>query len=275
MLEYMRTVLNGLKAWVTGEVNKLLSKIDNDIAALRKTLDEASSNFVINATTTSDRESATLDKTFAQIQEAINAGKNPIVLLNNRAYLRIADVDTEYIAFSGASGDDRGASFDKLYVYPDQEPQLSNVFSLVLNTDDTMPQVSMESEPTLSMQIATKQYVDNSVAGSGGVTTLHINVTAVNSETMEATFTADKTPEEMQQASVNGPVWCVVTFAAGLMEGGSVSFGVPPAWYGGAPAFGGLVELIHSDAGDNDVGYVIRAAAGFDGWVFDIRQFGS
>lgn len=28
MLEYMRTVLNGLKAWVTGEVNKLLSKID-------------------------------------------------------------------------------------------------------------------------------------------------------------------------------------------------------------------------------------------------------
>ena len=28
MLEYMRTVLNGLKAWVTGEVNNLLSKID-------------------------------------------------------------------------------------------------------------------------------------------------------------------------------------------------------------------------------------------------------
>lgn len=28
MFEYMCTVLNGLKAWVTGEVNKLLSKID-------------------------------------------------------------------------------------------------------------------------------------------------------------------------------------------------------------------------------------------------------
>ena len=28
MFEYMRTVLNGLKAWITGEVNKLLSKID-------------------------------------------------------------------------------------------------------------------------------------------------------------------------------------------------------------------------------------------------------
>lgn len=271
MFEYMHTMLNGLKAWITGEVNKLLSKIDNDIAALRKTLDEASSNFVINAAYGPD--GVGLDKTFEQIKEAINVGKTPIVLLNNRAYLRIVGVNTEYIAFSSASGDDRGASFATLYVYPDQEPQLSNVFSVVLNTNDTMPQVSMESEPTLSMQIATKQYVDNSVAGSGGVTTLHINVTAVNSETMEATFTADKTPEEMQQASVNGPVWCVVTFAAGLMGGGSVSFGVPPAWYGGAPAFGGLVEHIHSDAGNNNVGYAIRAA-GSGSWVFDIRQFG-
>lgn len=272
MFEYMHTMLNGLKAWITGEVNKLLSKIDNDIAALRKTLDEASSNFVINAAYGPD--GVGLDKTFEQIKEAINVGKTPIVLLDNRAYLRIVAVNTEYIAFSSASGDGIGASFATLYVYPDQEPQLSNVFSLVLNTDDTMPQVSMESEPTLSMQIATKQYVDNSVAGSGGVTTLHINVTAVNSETMEATFTADKTPEEMQQASVNGPVWCVVTFAAGLMGEEALSFGVPPAWYGGSPAFGGLVKHIHSDAGNNDVGYAIRAAAGFASWVFDIRQFG-
>ena len=69
MLEYMRTVLNGLKAWVTGEVNKLLSKIDNDIAALRKTLDEVSSNFVINAAYGPD--GVGLDKTFEQIKEAI------------------------------------------------------------------------------------------------------------------------------------------------------------------------------------------------------------
>lgn len=234
MFEYMHTMLNGLKAWITGEVNKLLSKIDNDIAALRKTLDEASSNFVINATTTSDRESATLDKTFAQIQEAINAGKNPIVLMNNRAYLPISGIDTDYIAFSYASGDDRGASFTTLYVYPDQEPQLSNVFS--------------------------------------GATTLHINVTAINDETMEATFTADKTPDEMQQASVNGPVWCVITFAAGLMGGGPVSFGVPPAWRWGYPAFGELVDLVHSDAGHNNVSYAI-CAAGSDRWVFDVIQF--
>lgn len=164
MFDYMHTVLNGLKAWVTGEVNKLLSKIDNDIAALRKTLDTTGSDFVVNATSTSDRESATLDKTFAQIQEAINAGKIPIVLMNNRVYLQILDVNTDIIVFSYAMGDDRGASFVTLYVYPEQEPQLSFVNSVVLNSDNTMPQVEMDYDPTEDMNIATKKYVDDALA---------------------------------------------------------------------------------------------------------------
>ena len=87
MLEYMRTVLNGLKAWVTGEVNKLLSKIDNDIAALRKTLDEASSDFVVNGTVNSDG-TVTLDKTFAQIQEAVQGvKKRPYSSTSNNVWL--------------------------------------------------------------------------------------------------------------------------------------------------------------------------------------------
>ena len=271
MLEYMRTVLNGLKAWVTGEVNKLLSKIDNDIAALRKTLDEASSDFVINATATSDRESATLDKTFAQIQEAINAGKNPIVLMNNRAYLQILDVDTDYISFSSASGDDRGAYFRTLYVYPNQESQLDYVYSVGLNPDKTMPQLVMDSDPTEAMQIATKKYVDEH---AGGVTTLHINVTAVNTETMEATFTADKTPAEMQQASINGPIWCVVTFAAGLLAEEAVSFGVPPAWYYGQLAFGESTDFGHDEGGNNTFSYAVRMG-GYDRWLLDLNHFGT
>lgn len=44
MLEYMRTVLNGLKAWVTGEVNKLLSKIDAVGAAASKVSNVATKN---------------------------------------------------------------------------------------------------------------------------------------------------------------------------------------------------------------------------------------
>ena len=44
MFEYMRTVLNGLKAWVTGEVNKLLSKIDAVGAAASRAFNTATKN---------------------------------------------------------------------------------------------------------------------------------------------------------------------------------------------------------------------------------------
>ena len=112
-----------------------------------------------------------------------------------------------------------------------------------------------------------------SVPTTGGVTTLHINVTAINRETMEATFTADKTPLEMQEASVTGPIWCVVTFAAGLMAEKAVSVGVPPAWYGaGVVAFGSVTAFAHDGNGDNETGYAVRA--GSAGWLVDLTQFG-
>ena len=44
MFEYMHTVLNGLKAWVTGEVNKLLSKIDAAGAAASMAFNVAAKN---------------------------------------------------------------------------------------------------------------------------------------------------------------------------------------------------------------------------------------
>ena len=118
--------------------------------------------------------------------------------------------------------------------------------------------------------------VVSDVGGGGGaggaVTTLHINVTAVNRETMEATFTADKTPAEMQQAAVNGPVWCVVTIAAGLMGKDAVSVGVPPAWRGASVvAFGGMTAFAHDASGDNETGYAVQA--GSEGWRVDLTQF--
>ena len=109
---------------------------------------------------------------------------------------------------------------------------------------------------------------------AGGVTTLHINVTAVNMETMEATFTADKTPAEMDLASANGPVWCVVTFAAGILSEDVFSVGVPPAWDGSLSAFGGLTNLVHGEGGNNTFSYVVREATA-DRWVLDVTQFGS
>ena len=130
-------------------------------------------------------------------------------------------------------------------------------------------------EPITRLEKFLKEYGGSggSGGGSGGVTTLHINVTAVNVETMEATFTADKTPVEMQQASANGPVWCVISFSAGTVAEEAVSYGAPPAWYGGAPAFGAATAAVHGDDGSNKTGYAVRK--GFhDTWILDLSVFG-
>ena len=109
--------------------------------------------------------------------------------------------------------------------------------------------------------------------GSGGATTLHINVTAINRETMEATFTADKTPAEMQQASVNGPIWCVVTFAAGVMSGEALSLGIPPAWGAiNTVAFGSQTLPVHNAGGENDVIFAVSGMPG-DEWIIELTAF--
>ena len=119
---------------------------------------------------------------------------------------------------------------------------------------------------------STFEKIGSTQIDAGGATTLHINVTAVNMETMQATFTADKTPSEMTQAAVNGPVWCVVTIAAGLMGKDAVSIGLPPAWLSSTPAFGSVISYVHDAEGYNKIGYAVRADSA--GWVVDLTQFG-
>ena len=109
---------------------------------------------------------------------------------------------------------------------------------------------------------------------AGEVTTLHINITAINTETMEVTFTADRTPSEMQQASANGPTWCVVSSPAGILSEEAVSVGIPPAWYGSAPAFGGATAAVHGDDGSNKLVYAVRQGLQ-DTWILDLSAFGS
>ena len=108
----------------------------------------------------------------------------------------------------------------------------------------------------------------------GGITTLHINVTGINMETTKATFTADKTTTEMYQAAANGPIWCVVTFAAGIMAEEAMSIGLPPVWEGYGTSFGGMTAQVHKENGDNDFVFAVR---GFppDEWIIDLRAFGS
>ena len=115
-----------------------------------------------------------------------------------------------------------------------------------------------------------------STAGGGGVTTLNINVTAVNTETgLVTASTADKTPEEMQQASLNGPIWCVVTFAAGIFGEKAVSFGLPPAYSGGGVAFGLLMAKQHNEDGTNVFVYAVTEGDTINPWYIDLSAFES
>ena len=119
-----------------------------------------------------------------------------------------------------------------------------------------------------------KAYWGQSEGGGGAVTTLHINVTAVDRETMKATFTADKTPAEIQQASINGPVWCVVSFPVGILAEEALALGVPPTWYGSDIAFGCVQALVHGEDGNNIIVYVVRPID-TDTWFLDLNAFGS
>lgn len=67
MFEYMHTVLNGLKAWVTGEVNKLLSKID----AVGVVANRAS-----NAAAKNKKNIASLNKKLSGVANGVNEAQN-------------------------------------------------------------------------------------------------------------------------------------------------------------------------------------------------------
>lgn len=76
MFEYMYTVLNGLKAWVTGEVNKLLSKID----AVGAVASRAS-----NAAAKNKNNIAKLAKNFNNIVYGVDEAQNTAETAQNTA----------------------------------------------------------------------------------------------------------------------------------------------------------------------------------------------
>lgn len=126
-------------------------------------------------------------------------------------------------------------------------------------------------QPVTRMEFFLKAYGGG--GSGGGVTTLHINVTAVNRATMEPTFTADKTPAEMKQAAVNGPIWCVVTFAAGVMSEEALSIGIPPALYSiNTVAFGIRTLPDHNINGENDVSLAVSGTLN-NGWIIELTAF--
>lgn len=234
--------------------------------------------FTFTITPTNGPGSQMLSATRAEMLAALDAGKTLLgYWTETRTILETTDTIKHEFRLESVSG--TGA--DRGLVFVNYEQFYKS--TLYVNGNDTVSFVNKEQlpNPTTKTEAMTQSVgMDDDGrlwtepgASGGGVTMLHINVTAVNQDTLQATFTADKTPSEMQQAAITGPIWCVITFAAGILDGNPVTFGLPPAWcdvY--TPAFGYTVQWGHQKNGDNNILYVVRGGTD-NTWLINLAFF--
>ena len=124
---------------------------------------DAAGAYVVNGTINQSGK-VTLDKTFAQIQEAINAGKSPIAVYADNIYLPLIRKDETSILFSGILVNNGIHRFGGLFVNSDGSTELWLDRLLILKENGQMPQTPMVADPTEDMEIATKKYVDDTVS---------------------------------------------------------------------------------------------------------------
>ena len=130
----------------------------------RDNIDATSSDFVINTTVASDN-TCTTDKTFAQIQEAVQSGKRAVVKANlDGSDLILPQVGKfiGYYAFSTVFCYDASIAKQYTILLGQQDNGVIICRVVTYNSDDNLPQVNMAADPTEDMEIATKQYVDAS-----------------------------------------------------------------------------------------------------------------
>ena len=156
----------------------------------------AEEQFVINGTLTAEFE-IMLDKTFAQISEAIGAGKVPAIVIGNSCF-QLMEIAESYIMFGVMSGDKRMSSLSTISVHQNAAPSTMTYDLLNVNSNGTISQRSMDSDPTKAMQIATKKYVDDHLGGAP----ITIKLGTGNAATSTATFAEIKAALEAGKAPI-------------------------------------------------------------------------
>lgn len=149
---------------------------------------DAASDFVVNGTLSPDGTVA-LDKTFDQIQEALNSGKKALVHITKgkySAYFPVIQYGTGPIEFGIAYTADGLVAASSLAVTRDGATFAAGT-ALALNDDGALPQITMATDPATDMQIATKKYVDDSAAGAGSSAPL--TLTYANGQATGAAYT--------------------------------------------------------------------------------------
>lgn len=129
----------------------------------RKNIDAASA-FVVNATL-NPNETATLDKTYGQISEALAVGKNPIVHVRvggENSYLTMTEWTDSFMVFTniGVKSGNRFALAISMTV-AGSVTKYKIVSLIAADDNNSLPQINMATAPTADMQIATKKYVDD------------------------------------------------------------------------------------------------------------------
>ena len=130
----------------------------------RENVDAAIADFVVNGTFNSDM-TVTLDKTFAQIQAAIQEGKQPVVKFSHSGItfsLPLVSSNDTNIAFCEVPHVGNN-SITFVYLMLTSTGDVSIVVKNTVTVDNygCMEQVEMKFNPISDMQIATKKYVDD------------------------------------------------------------------------------------------------------------------
>lgn len=170
---------------------------------------DAAGMFVVNGTI-NQGGMVTLDKTYAQILEAINAGKSPIAVYADTAYLPLTRKDEAGILFSGILVNGDIPMVGGLFVYPNETTELWFDRFLILKHDGKMPQTPMVADPTKDMEIATKKYVDDAVPRAPITIKLGDNNAATSAATVNEIKAALEAGNAPVLESAAGDIFCFV-----------------------------------------------------------------
>lgn len=130
----------------------------------RDNIEAAITDFVVNATFSQDG-TVSADKTYDQIRRAIEDGKQAVATLIVGADISIlpfTGFSTTDVTFAGVTNNHGDViSSASLVIKPDGGVSFVVTEAPAFNSDGALLQVSMDSDPTEPMEIATKGYVDD------------------------------------------------------------------------------------------------------------------
>ena len=167
----------------------------------------SSGDFVINGTLGSNG-AVMLDKTFAQIRAAIQAGKQPVTKLPSgdiTVTLPLAVAGEEVIVFAVTVSEPGETASYIVKLTPAGNASFGQAILPTFNSEGHMPQFSMTSAPLDPMQIATKEYVDDHVGGTSTKVALSGTIEGEVTGYTSATY-----QQIVDEIAKNGNIWLTI-----------------------------------------------------------------